>query len=245
MSTEGNQNGAWQLAMKGKIWKFAAIGVGVTTVVICIIFAIPFNKVTVEVVETYTETEYKEEAYTELESYTVEATEEVTDRRSKTLYAGTLVQLGRRVIPDRWGTEVEFDIDVEDKLNSVVLGSWEVTDFSNAVYVTITDPDLSLAYTYRGAEGAIQSDDFEFVPKRSGMYMVRFSSDYVRIDKYARLTVILEWDETVTGTFERTETREVTKYRQVPVEVEKQRTVTKYKKVSMWELIFGTGTGNE
>ncbi|GAG28032.1 unnamed protein product, partial [marine sediment metagenome] len=51
--------------------------------------------------------------------------------------------------------------------------------------------------------------------------------------------------ETVTGTSERTETREVTKYRQVPVEVEKQRTVTEYKKVSMWELIFGTGTGNE
>jgi len=245
MSTEGNQKGAWQLAIKGNIWKVAVIGLALTTVVICIIFAIPFNKVTVEVVETYTETEYKQEAYTEVESYTVEATEEATERRTETLYEATLVQLGCRIIPDRWGTEVEFDIDVEDKLNPVFLGSWRVEDFYNAVYVTITDPDLSLVYTYRGPEGAIQSDDFEFVPKRSGMYLVRFSSDYVRIDKYARLTVILEWDETVTGTSQRTETREVTKYREVPVEVEKQRTVTKYKKVSMWELIFGTGTGNE
>lgn len=75
--------------------------------------------------------------------------------------------------------------------------------------------------------------------------MVRFASDYVRIAKYARLTVVLECGETVTATSERTETREVTKYRQVPVEVEKQRTVTEYKKVSMWELILGTGTGNE
>ncbi len=245
MSTEGNQNGAWQLAMKGKIWKFAAIGVGVTTVLICIIFAIPFNKVTVEVVETYTETEYKQEAYTEVESYTVEATEEATERRSESLYDATLLELGRRVIPDRWGTEVDFAIDLEDKLNPVVLGSWEVEDFSNAVYVTITDPDLSLVYTYLGSQGAIQSDDFSFVPKRSGVYMVRFASDYVRIAKYARLTVVLECGETVTATSERTETREVTKYRQVPVEVEKQRTVTEYKKVSMWELILGTGTGNE
>lgn len=245
MNTEENQKGAWQLAIKGNIWKLAVIGLALTTVVICIIFAIPFNKVTVEVVETYTETEYKQEAYTELESYTVEATEEATERRTETLYDATLIQLGRRVIPDRWGTEVEFDIDVEDRLNPVVLGSWKVEDFSNAVYVTITDPTLSLVYTYRGLEGDVQADDFEFVLKRSGMYMVRFSSDYVRIDKYARLTVVLEWDETVTGTSERTETREVTKYRQVPVEVEKQRTVTKYKEVSMWQLIFGAGTGNE
>ena len=196
-------------------------------------------------VETYTETEYKEEAYTEVKSYTVEATEEATERRTESLYDATLIQLGRRVIPDRWGTEVDFAIDLEDKLNPVVLGSWEVEDFSNSVYVTITDPTLSLVYTYRGLEAAVQADDFKFVPKRSGMYLVRFSSDYVRIDKYARLTVVLEWDETVTGTSQRTETREVTKYRQVPVEVEKQRTVMRYKKVSTWELIFDIGTGNE
>ncbi len=245
MSTEENQKGAWQLAIKGNIWKLAVIGLALTIVVICIIFAIPFNKVTVEVVETYTETEYKQEAYTELESYTVEATEEATERRAETLYDATLIQLGRRVIPDRWGTEVEFDIDVENRLNPVVRGSWKVEDFSNAVYVTITDPDLSLVYTYLGSQGALQSGYFEFVPKRSGMYLVRFSSDYVRINKYARLTVVLKWDETVTGTSKRTETREVTKYRQVPVEVEKQRTVMKYKKVSTWELIFGIGIGNE
>lgn len=41
------------------------------------------------------------------------------------------------------------------------------------------------------------------------------------------------------------ETKEVTEYREVPVEVEKQRTVTKYEKVSMWQLLFGTGMGNE
>lgn len=245
MSTEENRKGAWQLAIKGSIWKLAVIGLALTIVVICIIFAIPFNKVTVEVVETYTETEYKQEAYTELESYTVEATEEATERRAESLYGATLIQLGRRVIPDRWGTEVEFDIDVENRLNPVVRGSWKVEDFSNAVYVTITDPDLSLVYTYLGSQGALQSGYFEFVPKRSGMYLVRFSSDYVRINKYARLTVVLKWDETVTGTSKRTETREVTKYRQVPVEVEKQRTVMKYKKVSTWELIFGGGTGNE
>ena len=231
--------------MKLNIRRFAAIGLALTTVAICIIFAIPLNEVAVEVVETYTETEYKEEAYTELESYTVGVPKDPSERKSQTLFDAALIELGRRVIPDRWGTEVDFDIDIENKLNPVVLGSWEIEDFSNAVYVTITNPHLKLAYAYLGSQGVSQSDEFRFVPKRSGEYLLRFSSDYVRIGKYARVTAVLEWDEAVAGTTTRTETREVTKYREVPVEVEKQRAVTKYYKVSMWELIFGIGTGNE
>ena len=245
MSTEENQEGASELVLRGRIWKLAVIGLAVTVVVICIIFAIPFNKVTREVVESYTETEYKKEAYTELESYTVEVPEDPSERKSQTLFDAALIELGQRIMPDRWGTEVGFVIDIQNKLNPVVLGSWEIEDFTNAVYVTITDPDLSLVYTYLGSEGTIQSDDLKFVPKRSGNYLLRFSSDYVRIGKYARVTAVLEWDEAVAGTTTRTETREVTKYREVPVEVEKQKTVTKYYRVSAWELIFGINTGNE
>ena len=35
-----------------------------------------------------------------------------------------------------------------------------------------------------------------------------------------------------------TKQREITKYKEVPVNVEKQRTVTESKKVSLWQIIF-------
>jgi len=220
-------------------WKFAIIGLTLAIVIICVVFVIPFKKVPVEVVETYTETEYKEEAYTEREPYTVKVTEgEATGRKSETFYDGSLVELGRRVMPDRWGTEVYFTIDLSGKPSPVASGSWEIEDFVNAFYVTITDPRFNQVYTYKGSEVAPQSDDFQFVPKYSGMYLMRFSTHYIRADKYARLTLVLSWDGAATTTTERTEYREVTKYRQVPVQVEKQRTVTNYKRVSIWGLLF-------
>lgn len=93
-------------------------------------------------------------------------------------------------------------------------------------------------YKYEGAEVAPQSDDFMFVPEYSGMYVMRFSTDYVRAGKYARLTPAFKWDEAGAGASERTEHREVTKYRQVPVQVQKQRTVTKRERASIWNLLF-------
>ena len=221
---------------KGNGWKSIAIGIGAAIVIICSIFAIPFMKVPVDVVETYTETEYKQEAYTEREPYKV--TGEVTEKSSETLFDGTLVELWRRIMPDRWGTEVYFTIDLQGKPNLVVSGSWEIEDFPNAFYVVITDPGFHQVYTYKGSEVAPQSDDFQFVPKYSGMYLMRFSTEYKRVIKYARLTLVLSWDEAATTTTERTEYREVTKYHQVPVQVQKQRTVTEYKRVSFWGFLF-------
>ena len=224
--------------MRGNVWRSIVIGLVSVIVVICIVFAFPIVKVPVEVVETYTETEYKEEAYTEREPYTVPATGEVTERRSGTLYDDAMVELWRRVMPDRWGTEVYFTIDLSGKLNPTVSGSWKVEDVSNSYYVSITDPGFNLVYQYTGSEGVVQADDFTFAPKYSGMYVMRLSTHYVRIGKYARLTLVLGWDEVVTKASELTEYREVTKYRKVPVEVEKKRTVTKYEKVSVWGLLF-------
>jgi len=49
----------------------------------------------------------------------------------------------------------------------------------------------------------------------------------------------LKWDEPSSGTVSQAATTtEVTKYRQVPVQVQKQRTVVKYEKVSVWQLLF-------
>ena len=223
---------------KGNVWKGVAIGLVTIVVIICIVFAIPFVESPVQVTETYTETEYQEEAYTESEPYTTQVTTEVTERKSETLYNGTLVELWRRVMPDRWGTEVYFDLDLIGKSNPIVTGSWEIGEVSNIFYVTVTEPGFTQVYKYLGVHGAAQSDNFEFIPTFSGMYLMRFSTDQVRLVKYARLTMVFNWDEVATKTTARTEYREITKYRQVPVEVEKQRTVTQYEKISIWEALL-------
>ncbi|MCJ7654325.1 MAG: hypothetical protein MUO97_03330 [Dehalococcoidia bacterium] len=224
--------------MVGNVWQTIVICLISVIVVTCIFFALPVVKVPVEVVETYTETEYKEEAYTEREPYTVPATGEVTGRKPEVFYDGALIELWHRVMPDRWGTEVYFTIDLSGKLNPTVSGSWKVEDVSESYYVSVTDPGFNLVYKYLGSEVAVQADDFMFAPKYSGMYVMRFSTNYVRLRKYARLTLALGWDGAATEASELTEYREVTRYRNVPVEVTKQRTVTKYEKSSVWGLFF-------
>lgn len=223
---------------KGNIWRTITISLVSIVVVICILFfAVPLVKVPVQVVENYTETEYKDEAYTESEPYTTQVTTEVTESKSETLYDGSLVELWRRVMPDRWGTEVYFNIDLMGKSNPVVSGSWEIGDVFNTFYVTVTDPGFAQVYKYLGSQSTAQSDDFEFIPKLSGIYVMRFSTDYIRLIKYARLTMVFKWDEITTETTERTDYKQVTKHRQVPVEVTKQRTVTNYERVSVWRFL--------
>jgi len=230
----GGSRGKWDM------WRIIAISLGAVVVVLCILFfAVPLVKVPVQVVENYTETEYKDEEYTESEPYTVQVTTEVKNSKSETLYDGSLVEMWHRIMPDRWGTEVYFNLDLIGKSNPVVSGAWEIDDVYNTFYVTITDPAPMNVYQYRGTQAAPQEDDFEFVPKLSGAYVMRFSTDYVRLAKYGRLTMVFKWDEITTKTTERTEYKQVTKHRQVPVEVTKQRTVTKYERVSPWIFLSG------
>ena len=50
---------------------------------------------------------------------------------------------------------------------------------------------------------------------------------------FLTMSVDYVWDDVETGT------REATKYRDVPVQVEKQRTVTETRQVPFWQAIFG------
>lgn len=220
-------------------WRAVAISLVLIILLIGIGFAVPIIKVPVATTETYTETEYKEEAYTVVETTPAQTATAGTATKSITFFDGTLFEMGARVMPDRWGTEARFKLDIAGKTNPRVAGSWIVENFPFAVYVTVVNPNNIFDYQHRGLEASPQSDDFEFVPTVPGVYTMRFSSDYVRISKYARLTLALQWDEPSSGIApQNTTTKEVTKYRQVPVQVQKQRTVVKYEKVSVWQLIF-------
>ena len=133
-----------------------------------LIFSLPIIQIPVQVTETYFETEYKEEPYTEIETYTVKTTAGSTDGNSQTLFDDALINLGASVMPDRWGTEVPFELDVEGKSNVFVSGNWEVENFSHAIYATITDPMSNIVYQHRGAEASSQADSFYFDPKIAG-----------------------------------------------------------------------------
>jgi len=207
---------------------------------VVLVFSLPIIQIPVQVLETYYETEYQEEPYTEVETYTVKTTVGSTGGNSLTIFDDHLINLGASVIPDRWGTEVPFKLDVEGKSNAFVSGNWEVENFTHAIYATVTDPRSNIVYQHRGAEASRQADNFYFAPNISGTYVFRLSSTYVRLAKYGRLTLVMEWGGASTQATDQVKTREVTKYRQVPIQVEKQRTVTQYRKGSVWEALFGS-----
>lgn len=211
----------------------------VLVLAVAFIFSLPIVNIPVQVTETYFETEYKQEPYTELETYTVETTEGSTGGNSQTIFKDTLFNLGASVIPDRWGTEIPFKLDVEGKSSVIVRGNWKVENFPHTVYTSITDPMYITVYQYRGAEASPQEDSFSFVPKISGKYTFRLSTTYVRLARYGRLTLSMEWGGASMQATQQVKTREVTKYREVPVKVEKERTVTQYNKGSVWEALFG------
>lgn len=223
---------------KGNVWKAVAIALVPIIVIICIVFTIPFVNRPVQVVETYTDTESKEEPYTESEPYTTQVTEQVTQSGYYTLYDNALSEI-RRILPYVWVAEFYFSLDIIGKSNPVVSGSWEALNTHKQFYVTIDDPNFNRVYKSLGEVGRAQSDKIEFIPKVSGLYYLRFQTEAPRIvPTYVRLTIALKSDEVSTITTERTETKQVTKYRQVLVDVTKERTVTKYEKVPLWKYLF-------
>jgi len=216
-------------------WRAVALFLVFIILLVGLGFSVPLVNVPVTTTETYTETEYKEEAYTVVETTPTAG----AATNSITFFDETLFEMGASVMPDRWGTEARFKLDIAGRTNPRVIGSWVVENFPFAVYVTIVNPNSIFVYQYKGPEASPQSHDFEFVPTVPGVYTIRFSSDYIRLSRYIRLTLALKWDEPSSGAVSQAATTtEVTKYRQVPVQVQKQRTVVKYEKVSVWQLLF-------
>ena len=121
---------------------------------------------------------------------------------------------------------------------------WAESQIPEIVYMSeveaagYRDPDTS---TYYPKLGSINGTGIEFYFDEM---FERDSWALIEIGKFGvssplTMSVDYVWDDVEIGT------REVTKYREVPVEVEKQKTVTKYEKASIWELLLGADAGNE
>ena len=175
-----------------------------------LVFSISCVSKDIQVTETYTELEQKQEPYAAKESYIVQ---ELTDKQ-ETIFDDT---------PDSvpYGIKVPLSITESD---SELIGRFELPGSGG---ISIRLPSNKILYEQLGQQGKFQIS----LPK--GEYTVILRDSMVW-DEPVYLSLILKWTELD----EVTKYREVTKNHEVPVQVEKQRTVTKTVQVPFWEAIF-------
>ena len=200
------------LLMENRGRKIGIIALCTVIVLTGIIFTIPFNTVSYEVMETYYDTEIRQEPYIAKEPY---SSKELVDKQ-ETIFNDTPYS-----VP--YGVTVPLSIT---KSKVELVGHFELPGSGG---IRIHVPSGQILYEQLGQRG-----DFQ-ISLAKGEYTAVLRDSMVW-GKPVRLTLTVKWTELE----EVTKYREVTKTREVPVQVEKQRSVTKYRKASLWELIFGT-----
>jgi hypothetical protein len=193
--------------------RIIAIVVAAVFVLACAILAIPFNCVPYEVVEVYQVTEVRQESYVDTESYVItEPCEKEQMVFNDTPYS----------VPS--GTRVPFSVT---EANTRLTGSFQLPA-QGGFYLYLSAGKI--AYEQIGAKGDIDIQ----LPK--GEYEALLREGVAWKDK-VYLKLMLKWP----ALCEVTKYKEVTKTRDIPVTAESQRTVTRYKNASLWEIYFGKG----
>ena len=198
--------------MKGKFWKSIKFDVALAIVLLSVVFAIPFKTVSYEEIETYWDTEMKQEFYVVNEPYVMQELRE----KSEVIFDG--FQL---TVP--LGIEILFYVNKPD---TRIVCSFE-NPTSGGVYI-FSASSGHIIYEKLGRQGIFE------ITLPEGDYKARFTEN-VEWGERAYIRLVKEWTESEDVTMY----REVTKYRDVPVKVEKQRAVTKYRKTSIWGVVFG------
>jgi hypothetical protein len=191
-------------------WKPFVAGIVSVLVLIAVIFALPVKTITTNTVENYYVTETSLEPYMVVEPFIAEEVQEQT-----------------RVIADGYYTSVplgiSFPFTVQES-NAHLVGSYN-NPFTGTFKV-IALPN-KIVWEHLGSRGDID------VMLPEGEYKGVFQEN-IMWGQDCSIYLAIQWLETV----EVTRYREVTKYRDVPVQVEKQRTITTQAKVSLWKYIF-------
>jgi len=180
-------------------------------ILFCIVAAIPFITVSYEIEKTYYETGVKQETYTVKEPYIAK---EMVDKQ-ETIFNGNPT-----TVP--YGITVPVIISKDD---SLLVGHFELPG-SGAIRVQ--SASNKTIYEQLGQQGNFQ------IPLTKGEYTVVLRDSRIW-GQPARLSVMVKWTEMG----EAAKYLEVTKTRDVPDQVAKKRQVTKSKKASLWEIIFG------
>jgi len=191
-------------------WKPFVAGIVTAFVLIAIVFALPLKVITTETTETYYVTEMKQEAYSVSEPYVTEEAYEKTNVFADGFY---------KVIPS--GIIIPFNIDKPDaqlvgRFENPIPGSFAIITAANRILWetlgTRSNIDLTLP---------------------QGQYRARFKEN-VMWGEDCYIYLAMKWTETQ----QVTKYKETTEYQEVPVQVEKQRTIMKQDRISVWEQIF-------
>lgn len=191
-------------------WKVYLAGILTVPVLIAIIFAIPIKQVTIETTTSYMDIEKASKPYTDLEPYIAYN----NDSNTRVLINGYY-----QIVPN--GTTVPFTIE---KANSRIVGHFENSIPGRFAILGIGD---------RVIWETMGSRDIVDLPLKPGDYKALFKEDVMwGEDCYIFLTAQSGESAPVI------EYREVTKYHEVEVEIEKQQVIVDEIRISIWEYLF-------
>lgn len=192
-------------------WRGIIAGIFVGFALVAIIFALPLVTVSTETIETEYATEFKQEAYVVNEPHVTEKVNETVRVVANGFY---------KVIPG--GVVIPFYVDEPDAqlvgwFENTIQGSFAVFNVSNhIVWETLS------------SRGVID------LPLSPGAYKARFQENVMwGEDCYIHLAI--KWTEVE----QIISYREVIKYRQIPVQVEKYKTTVTEERISVWRYLTG------
>lgn len=190
-------------------WKPILWGL-VPVLILVIIFALPLKIVPVQTTEKYIDTEMRQEPYTVQESYQETEPYLATETKTSTIY-DSYVSTG--------GWSYSFNVNQPGTTVRVSMpgGTYSNPYYYYRPYIFYTDNVTPIPY-----------------PPYYFDYWWRDTGYYGR----NKITIQISYPEEVTKYRTVTKTRDVIKYREVPVQVEKERVTTSLVQMSIWQYLF-------
>lgn len=213
-------------------WKIAVASGIVLALFLTLIFA-PLAKVPVKTIETYYATEMQLVPVTE----TIKVSQPYTELVQK-----EQVLFRDQVAPVEWNQYLALPcfIDLSNKINPIISGNFATLDWKSIHFLILDAPNF-MSFQSRFTPIAVyevrkESGNFAFTPTGIQYYFVFNNLGYWYL-RYMRLNASLHWSETVTTYREVPITQVI--YKELPVQVQRQREVINYEKKSLFRLLRG------
>lgn len=206
---------------------------GVALVIILVLFFIPLATVPVKATETYYTTEMQFQPVTET----------IISREA---YVEPIIQedilFRDYLIPIQWGQYVATPctLNLSDKANPLVQGNFATLDQMGTRFL-ILDPYNFLLFQKPFTpttvyESRNKAGSFSFAPEYTQYYFVFDNLGYNNL-RYFKLNVTLSWAQNITKYREVPVTQIV--YKEIPVQVQRQREAIKQERRSLFQLLTG------
>ena len=199
------------------------LAVGIPVVVLLIFLSLPIWSVPMQVKETYWETETITENYTDTETYTDMVPYQSTETHTETV-------INQAVIYGNWSQS--FKVDNPDTTVTININNSGGGNYYQPQYYTSDNYSAPYGPSYGPSYGPWSP----WGPGYNGGWTAW--PGYYGGSSQSWATVTVSYPAQATKYQPTTKTRDVVKYREVPTQVRKERTVTQNVRISVWEMIF-------